>query len=222
MPISQQIGSSSLAKPGVCTSTTRPASPYDGQVIYETDTDKTLVWNGSAWVFLSTSTANPVGLEFVASTSFSATTTPFINGCFTSTYLHYRLMISISGSTGTDVRFRLRSGTSTPENGAVYDRWGYYNGATAMTFSNAANQTNGFLVDVANNSAFPATATIDIYNPNVAVNTNAHIQSWGAQLGNIYTWVNRIETTTQYTGFEMTADSGTLTGSIQVYGYRSA
>jgi hypothetical protein len=36
-------------QPGVCTSTTRPQAPYEGQVIYETDTDKVLVWNGSAW-----------------------------------------------------------------------------------------------------------------------------------------------------------------------------
>jgi hypothetical protein len=34
---------------GVCTSTTRPTAPYEGQVIYETDTDRVLVWNGSAW-----------------------------------------------------------------------------------------------------------------------------------------------------------------------------
>ena len=49
MGISQQIGASSLSKPGVCTSSTRPATPYEGQMIYETDTDKVLVWNGSAW-----------------------------------------------------------------------------------------------------------------------------------------------------------------------------
>ena len=49
MGLSQQIGSSSLSKPGVCTSSTRPATPYEGQMIYETDTDKVLVWNGTAW-----------------------------------------------------------------------------------------------------------------------------------------------------------------------------
>jgi len=49
MGISQQIGSSSLSKPGVCTSSTRPATPYEGQMIYETNTDKVLVWNGTAW-----------------------------------------------------------------------------------------------------------------------------------------------------------------------------
>lgn len=39
----------SNARPGVCTSTTRPTAPFEGQLIYETDTDKVLVWNGSAW-----------------------------------------------------------------------------------------------------------------------------------------------------------------------------
>lgn len=40
---------SSGARPGVCTSTTRPTTPFEGQMIYETDTDKLLIYNGSAW-----------------------------------------------------------------------------------------------------------------------------------------------------------------------------
>jgi hypothetical protein len=34
----------------VVTSTTRPGAPWLGQIIHETDTDKTLVWDGIAWV----------------------------------------------------------------------------------------------------------------------------------------------------------------------------
>jgi hypothetical protein len=57
MPISSQIGSSSLIKPGVVDSAaTRPASPYEGQMVYEKDTDRVLVYNGSAWVMPGTST----------------------------------------------------------------------------------------------------------------------------------------------------------------------
>jgi hypothetical protein len=40
-------------KPGVCTSSTRPASPYNGQVIYMTDVDQTAVWDGTAWTVLA-------------------------------------------------------------------------------------------------------------------------------------------------------------------------
>lgn len=49
MPLSSVVGAQSIIKPGVCTSSTRPAVPFEGQMIYETDTDKVLVWNGTAW-----------------------------------------------------------------------------------------------------------------------------------------------------------------------------
>jgi len=36
-------------KPGVCTSSNRPASPFDGMVVYETDTNVVSVYDGAAW-----------------------------------------------------------------------------------------------------------------------------------------------------------------------------
>ena len=53
MPLSSVVGAQSIVKPGVCTSTTRPASPYDGQVIYMTDVDQTAVWDGTQWTVLA-------------------------------------------------------------------------------------------------------------------------------------------------------------------------
>ena len=35
-----------------CTSTTRPASPDEGMSIYETDTDRILIWTGSTWLIV--------------------------------------------------------------------------------------------------------------------------------------------------------------------------
>ena len=49
-------------RPGVCTSSTRPTAPYEGQVIYETDTDKLLVWNATAWIVIFPSPAAAVSL----------------------------------------------------------------------------------------------------------------------------------------------------------------
>jgi hypothetical protein len=34
----------------ICTSSTRPAAPFEGQTIYETDNSRQLVWDGSGWV----------------------------------------------------------------------------------------------------------------------------------------------------------------------------
>jgi len=54
MPFSSVLGASSVIKPGVCTSTNRPTVPYEGQLIYETDTDRVAAYNGSAWVGFDT------------------------------------------------------------------------------------------------------------------------------------------------------------------------
>lgn len=40
-------------KPGVVTSSNRPANPYDGMMIYETDTNLVRIWNGTTWKTLS-------------------------------------------------------------------------------------------------------------------------------------------------------------------------
>ena len=54
--------STSGVRPGVCTSTTRPTSPYTGQLIFETDTFNMKFWNGTAWqgaVSAPAGTVNP-------------------------------------------------------------------------------------------------------------------------------------------------------------------
>ena len=82
MPISN-LGNG--LRTGVCTSTNRPTTPYEGQVIYETDTDKVLVWNGTAWLYLAT----PQTLEIGASNSFTPSITNLTigNGTRTGTYV---------------------------------------------------------------------------------------------------------------------------------------
>lgn len=49
MGLSNYIPSSRISQPGVCTFSTRPATPFEGQVIYETDTDRLMVYNGTEW-----------------------------------------------------------------------------------------------------------------------------------------------------------------------------
>lgn len=59
MPLDSALTKYGAFRPGVCTSTTRPANPATGQVIYETDKSRTLVWSGTAWI--------PVGENVVTS-----------------------------------------------------------------------------------------------------------------------------------------------------------
>lgn len=55
----------------ICTSSTRPASPTEGHLIYETDTNIMLVYNSSAWVCLTPQGATVATSQGTASTSYT-------------------------------------------------------------------------------------------------------------------------------------------------------
>lgn len=64
------------ARPGICTSTTRPSNPYEGFIIYETDTDMLTIWNGSAWRYIAATTpTNGTVLQVVSTTKTDTFTT---------------------------------------------------------------------------------------------------------------------------------------------------
>lgn len=102
MGLDSAYGIGSL-KQGVCTSTTRPASPFEGQQIYETDTDLTYVYSGSAWQQFAGGTAvGNSGLVYIASgTTTGTTNTLSIPTSFTSTYEHYLLQLTVGRTTLT-------------------------------------------------------------------------------------------------------------------------
>lgn len=59
----------------ICTSTTRPASPDEGTMIYETDTDRQLIWDGSNWfsplvAATSAPTSPKIGETYYSQTSY--------------------------------------------------------------------------------------------------------------------------------------------------------
>ncbi len=73
MGVSSAQGASGL-KAGVCTSASRPATPYEGQMIYETDTDLTYIYNGTAFVEISSAlTKAPRGIIALATSTTSDT-----------------------------------------------------------------------------------------------------------------------------------------------------
>jgi hypothetical protein len=61
-------------RPGVTTSSNRPATPFEGQMIYETDTDRVLVYNGTAWVTTTPVSAGATNQTSASTTSFATLT----------------------------------------------------------------------------------------------------------------------------------------------------
>ena len=216
MPLSSTNAAQSIVRPGVCTSATRPASPFDGQVIYETDTDKTLVYNGTGWVFLSTSRANPGGLDFIKSQTIgSAVSSVTVSDVFSSTYDNYKITIA-GGSASADMTINMTLGSTAT---------GYYWSATGRVFGSTdqsaeeANSTAWKHHYVAGSSTL--NSTMEVLSPFLSDETTFSASIIRAKTNGFqYHCGGYLNNTTSYTAFTLTCSTGTLTGgTIRVYGY---
>jgi hypothetical protein len=219
MGISQQIGASSLIKAGVIENTAnRPASPYEGQVIFQKDTDQLLVWNGTAWVIPNSPAQNPSGLEYITGGSFSAVTEILVDSVFTSTYRNYRIVFDALSSAGAGLfTFQVRAAGSTILANYNYSALDINGGslsgrvAAASTIirfgANDANGWNAATLDILTPQIAQPTRLICAFNRNSATIVE---NVWGANTNS-----------TSYDGFRIHVNSGTMTGSYTLYGYRN-
>ena len=227
MGITQQIGASSIIKPGVIDNTAaRPASPYEGQVIFQKDTDQLLVWNGTAWVIPNSPAQNPQGLELISTTTFSGQTQQDISNCFSSTYDNYRIVFSdYTCTTAGEMIMRLQDSggpisTSNYDSGRTEQTGSVTNSFTFTSTSWTVSYVNG------TSTGGGISATMDIYSPNKATYTRFTAQV--ARVDNVtaagvytVTSMGLFRLTTQCTGLSFFRQTtGTLSGTISVYGYR--
>lgn len=240
MPLSSVVGAQSIVKPGVCTSSTRPASPFDGQVIYETDTDRIVVWDGSSWVYktnstapapqVDTSMASMIAPTSVAGTgvtlsngkvSFTSATSVSVNGCFTSAYSTYRVIVSAKSGVNSDsIRIRFRSAGT--DNSSAYFTHGIYTtqsgGPSRAYNSNEAQGYIGWVADLSYN------IMLDIHQPFATEYT-----SWMAQANGIGSNTAIVGTewgfhnvVASYDGFTLFTGASPITGTLRIYGYRES
>lgn len=205
-------------KPGVCTSSTRPASPFEGQMIYETDTDRVLAWNGSAWVVQSG------GLVFITSASPSAVASVSINNCFSSAYDNYFVTMTTSAYVGVEASMSMRlraSGTDATTNYATQRLAAY---ATSLVTESNALGTDEWYFGF-NNSTNPTSYVISlqVFNPFLATSSrylgNCFIKETAGP-PNILSFGGYHSTASSYDGFTiLTSGGASFTGTIRVYGY---
>lgn len=209
MPLSQVYGAQSLIKAGVCTSSSRPASPFEGQLIYETDTDRLLTYNGSAWIIQS-------GLQYITSTTGTAASSLIIDNCFTSTYENYRILIV--GKTSADVYLKVQFRVGGVAAATNYTYQIMSANSTSVAASQASAQTSGNFTPMETSDT--NAATIDIYKPNVAIATGWQSFSiYNSATQSINFVCGRHTTATAYDGLVITPASGTVTATMYVYGY---
>jgi hypothetical protein len=160
MGIAQALGNVGLT-PGIYTSSTRPASPADGLVISETDTDLVKVYNGSSWV-----TVGPAGgMTLLSTTTLSGATTAItgisqdyvnlfitIEKWYASSATQIRMYVNNDSTAGnyqaTYIRVRSGANTGTYEDTFQISAWqegpGQHNNLVVVTipyYTSSSNKT---------------------------------------------------------------------------------
>lgn len=213
MAFSSVIGASSVIKPGVVTSSTRPSSPFVGQLIFETDTNRLAAYNGSAWV-----TQNGGLVCVKAETAFTASNSIVADGVFTSAYRNYTIKFTSVASTGVGLYIKLRvGGVSASTN---YNYQALSMNGTTLTGARVSSAT---VAEIGSIAPQESAATLNLYNPAVAVATNFdattayNSAAFTSPVSYLYT--GNHSTATAYDGIEIYPSSGTLTGSYTIYGW---
>lgn len=218
MPITNYLPSSRLIQPGVCTSSTRPASPYEGMVIYETDTNKTFVYSGSAWVMM-VSADTPPGLELIKTQTIgSAVASVTVTSAFSATYDNYQIVISGVSPSGSGGWYQFQFDSGHTNN--------YYGAARAVNNSGtvveqATNNLGRLLIGRTSNSANQDSMSFTVSMPFNSTRKGIHGTASG-DLGFVLhggSYANEAS----FSQFVFAHPGGTVTGgTIYVYGYRKS
>ena len=158
------------------------------------------------------------GMVLLNTTSFSAVASQSVNDVFSTTYDNYRILVSnITGSTNLSLQLRLRVGGADNSTASSYGYLGVY--ATTSVLYSAANAAS--LTTIANvGASHPASLVMDVFNPFKTTRTSFHIVSRNDD--NNYLNVGGVHTqAVSYTGFSLISSTGTMTGSVSVYGYNA-
>lgn len=167
----------------------------------------------------SITTGKNVGLVHLNTTTMTAVSAQSVNDVFSTTYDNYRILVSMVGSTSQQANIRFRVG-GVDASGSNYNFGRVSVVASSIGGSTSTSQTVGGVGNFAN--AERSFITMDVFNPFLTVSTQWTSNSNQRQQSDfaVYNYSGSHNVDTSYTGFTLSAASGTLTGTISVFGYR--
>ena len=162
-------------------------------------------------------------LTLINTTTFSAVASQSVNTVFSSTYQNYVVQLNLDSASATgyqQMRMRVSGADDTSSN---YFWSGIYNASNATTPTGEGGATQTSFSYVYLESTGSAVMTFNIANPfatKKTTYTNVSERATGSQ-SLFYLNGGVFNTTTSFTGFTIYPASGTITGTVRVYGVKN-
>ena len=165
--------------------------------------------------------ASSSGLTLIVKSSFSAITSHSLNNCFSATYDCYKVIVTFTASTGTGIEISYKLRSSGTDNSADYAGTHLYAfGTTVGAQANGALGTDEFFAGSSGAATAQYTSIVsDINTPFQSQPTTfLSRSSYGTALVFNNNSVGYHNNGSSFDGLTLIGSSGTLTGTIYVYG----
>ena len=155
-------------------------------------------------------------LTLITTQAFTTSAALNINDIFSTTYDHYKLIFTMSNSASTAITARLRVSGADNTNSS-YNTQRLTVSATNVTAAVATSATSFEVTDYTASETFIVDAMF--YNPFASKNTNVIFQSTVEVPPSYWVRSGLFDATTSFTGLSILPVSGTITGTVSVWGY---
>jgi hypothetical protein len=178
----------------------------------------------TAGTALAAASLNKIGLWEITKTDFTNSSAVNVDSVFTSSFTHYRLLCEITNaSVGMDIYLRLRAaGTTNANSNYLFAGYISYMGSVIHAGISSGGTTTQWTIcsqDPTYNPNLPF--SVEIMNPQTTYRTAMF--SHGFTPVNPQPYFRHVggvtSVTTSYDGFALVTTSGTISGTVTVYGY---
>lgn len=160
-------------------------------------------------------------LTLVASATVAAASSLSVNNCFTTTYDNYLVVWTGYGSADVWMSMRLRA-SAADNTAANYDRQNLTWQSTSLTGARTTGATEWTMVG-GNTTAGDNATMLHVFSPKLASRTSMRsTTTYNSSGGYGAECLAGFTATTQFDGFSLYPTSGTITGTVRVYGYQNS
>lgn len=157
-------------------------------------------------------------VDALGNITFSNASTVSINGCFTSTYDNYQIIVTnLTNSAAANMQFRLRASGTDASGANTYKYQGFY--SDGGTLGNESYNTTQFGLGIASTTV-SSMIDFSFYEPFLAKPTKLKSMAWDVHNEQNLTYTGFHNQSTSYDGFTLLTTTGNATGTIRVYGYK--
>jgi hypothetical protein len=160
------------------------------------------------------------GLVYITESTFTASSAVNLNSIFSATYQNYKIELFITNSSQVVLNYRYRVG-GVDNSTANYGNQYLVADNTTVVAARTTGQTIGDIGQMTlSNLSY---MDITLFNPFAAANKGMLVTG-GSFVGEAYmrNQVNNFKASTSFDGISFIPASGTMTGTVRVYGFRQA